>query len=77
MPLRVRVDRNLCIGCGVAPTLCPDVFELEEGKNRIVPKFSKETDESLSIGEVEDSLRECVETAAKSCPVEAISFEVI
>lgn len=75
MPVKIKVDRNLCIGCGVAPTLCSEVFELEEGKNRVVPEFSLETNELLSIGEVDDSLKECVETAAKSCPVEAISLE--
>jgi ferredoxin len=77
MPIRVKVDRSLCIGCGVAPTLCSEVFVLEDGKNRIVPEFSSETNDEISIGEVDDKLKECVETAAKSCPVEAISFEVV
>lgn len=75
MPVRVKVDRVTCIGCGVAPTLCPDVFYLEDGKNRVKPEFSIETSDSASIGEVEDDLRECVENAANSCPVNAISLE--
>ncbi len=33
MTLRVTVDRESCIACGIAPTLCSEVFVLE-GKNR-------------------------------------------
>ncbi|RDD53113.1 MAG: ferredoxin [Candidatus Korarchaeota archaeon NZ13-K] len=75
MTLRVRVDRKLCIGCGVAPALCPDVFQLEEGRNRVRQEFSVMTDDEISIGEVGEELRECVETAINSCPVGAISLE--
>ncbi len=76
MTLRVIVDRETCIACGVAPTLCSEVFVLE-GKNRIVDKYSKELSDSLSVGEVPDELKECVENAAMSCPVEAIKIEEI
>ncbi len=75
MPIRVKVDRDTCIGCGVAPTLCPEVFYLEDGKNRVRPEFSIETDDSISLGEVREDLRECVENAASSCPVNAIILE--
>ncbi|MCS7103164.1 MAG: ferredoxin [Candidatus Korarchaeum sp.] len=75
MPIRVKVDRALCIGCGVAPALCPEVFYLEDGKNRIKPEFSIETSEEISVGEVKDELKDCVETAASSCPVSAITLE--
>ena len=31
--MKVCVDQELCIGCGMCASLCPDVFELnEEGK---------------------------------------------
>lgn len=75
MPIRVKVDRKLCIGCGVAPALCPDVFYLEDGKNRVKPEFSIETSEDISVGEVKEELRGCVETATNSCPVNAITLE--
>lgn len=76
MPMRITVDRSLCIACGVAPTLCSEVFVLE-GKNRVVEKYTKEISDEISIGEVPDELRECVENAAMSCPVEAIKVEHI
>ncbi|MEM2542025.1 MAG: ferredoxin [Candidatus Korarchaeum sp.] len=75
MPIRVKVDRKLCIGCGVAPALSPEVFYLEDGRNRIKPELSIETTESISLGEIREDLRECVETAANSCPVDAITLE--
>ncbi len=68
------MDRVSCIACGVAPTLCSEVFALD-GKNRVVDKYSVELSGDLSIGEVPDELRECVENAAMSCPVEAIKVE--
>lgn len=75
MPIRVKVDRALCIGCGVAPSLCSEVFYLEDGKNRIKPEFSIETSESISLGEVSEKLKDCVEIAVNSCPVNAITLE--
>ena len=48
-----------------------------EGKNRVVDKYSKELSDNLSVGEVPDELKECVENAAMSCPVEAIKIEEI
>ncbi len=72
--IKVVVDRNKCIACGVAPAVCPEVFVLD-GKTRIVGKYSKQTDANISIGEVPEELRECVVNAANSCPVNAISVE--
>ncbi len=74
MTLRVTVDRDSCIACGVAPTICSEVFVLEE-KNRVVDEYTIELTESLSVGEVPDKLKECVESAADSCPVNAIKVE--
>lgn len=72
--IKVIVDRNKCISCGIAPAVCPEVFILE-GKNRVVDRYSKQTDNSTSIGEVPEELRECVVNAANSCPVNAITVE--
>ena len=75
----VKVNRSLCIACGVAPSLCNQVFELgnDNGKNRIVDKYSSKTGEDYSEGIIPEELYECASTAAQSCPVGAISIEKI
>ncbi len=77
--IRVIVDRDTCIGCGVAPATCPDVFVLgdDNGKNRVVDEWVKELNEHVSIGEVPEELKDCVQAAVDACPVSAIRFEVV
>lgn len=77
--IKVTVDRDTCIGCGVAPATCPEVFVLGEdnGKNKIVDKYAEKTDEHISIGKVPEDLIECVKSAVEACPVAAIKFEVV
>ncbi len=76
---RVVVDRQTCIGCGVAPAVCSDVFILDEntGKNMVVEKYAVETTNEVSIGIVPEELYECVKKAAEACPVGAIKIEEV
>ncbi|MEM0355062.1 MAG: ferredoxin [Desulfurococcaceae archaeon] len=76
---KVIVDREQCISCGAAPAVCSQVFELgsDNGKNRVVDKFSIETSDKLSIGIVPEELHECVKSGAEVCPVSAIRIERI
>lgn len=55
-----KVDKDLCIGCGLCVSLCPDVFQLrEDGKS-----------------EVKNPSGECnLEEVVESCPVAAITVE--
>lgn len=40
--MKVFIDRDECIGCGVCEALCPEVFKLlEDGKSSIVEKYRK------------------------------------
>lgn len=55
------VDMDLCIGCGSCAEICPEVFEMRD-------------DKAWVIGPDKCNTCDC-ETAADSCPVEAISFE--
>ena len=56
-----RVNKDLCIGCGLCETIYPEVFKLgEDSKTEIV-------------GVCEDE-KKCQE-AIDSCPVVAISWE--
>ncbi len=63
--MKVIVDKELCIGCGVCIDICPDVFEMdaEDGKVK-----AKETPIPVKA---EDDCRD----AAAQCPVEAIQIE--
>lgn len=56
------VDEDLCIGCGMCESICPEVFRLE--------------DDGLAHVIVEnpgEDLYECTREAQDSCPVDAIS----
>lgn len=60
--MKVIVDKDTCIGCGLCCTTCETVFRLDEdGK-------------SEAYGEVTDANVEDVQTAIDSCPVSAISW---
>lgn len=62
--MKVKVDKDLCVGTGSCESICPKVFQVgsagvAEVKLTPVP------------AELEDDARE----AASSCPVDAISIE--
>ena len=57
--VKVSVDKKTCIGCGACASICPNVFEMKDGKS-IVKKFK-----------AEDAF--CAKEAKSSCPVDAIS----
>jgi ferredoxin len=60
--MKAVVDKDACISCGLCPSLCPEVFEMEDdGKAGVT------TDEVP--GAVEDAAKE----AESSCPTSAIS----
>lgn len=63
--VKVSVDKEKCIGCGLCISLLPDVFEMDEdGKSRV--KMPEINDEDLEKE---------VRRAAEGCPVEAIIIE--
>lgn len=61
--MKVTVDRDACIGCGLCAGICPEVFEMDEEN---IAKVIAQPNEGT-----EASARE----AADSCPVSAISVE--
>ena len=71
--MKIAINREECISCGVCEALCPEVFKLiEDGKSAITEKYRKD---DPSKGEVGNELTTCVENARDSCPVQVISTE--
>jgi ferredoxin len=60
--MNVSVDRDLCIGCGMCVSICPQVFEMDDKEIAIV---------RANPAEMTDTLQEAVD----SCPTSAISIE--
>lgn len=57
---RPKINEDLCIGCGLCESICPNVFKLEEGKAKVIDEECKNCN--------------CQE-AAENCPANAISVE--
>lgn len=71
--MKVHIDREGCIGCGVCEALCPAVFELDDNtKSSVILQYRRG---EVGDGEVGEDLVSCVETARDSCPVSVISTE--
>lgn len=62
--MKVKVDQEVCIGCGYCASVCPDVFRVEEN-----------IEKAVAFGTVTDENRPSVEDAMEGCPVRAISEE--
>ena len=56
----IKVNQDLCIGCGTCEVLCPAVFTINaEAKAEVI----SQTDEP------------CAKNAAESCPTQAIEIK--
>lgn len=62
--MRGYVDKDTCIGCGLCPEICPEIFEMDDDGLAIAKDIEIPED-------VEDSAKE----AEESCPVDAITVE--
>lgn len=63
--MEVRIDEDLCTGCGLCEETCTDIFKLNEDKDiaEIIKTDYDEYDE------------ECIQEAVESCPSEAITVD--
>ncbi|KAF5063053.1 ferredoxin [Proteiniclasticum sp. QWL-01] len=52
------VDKDLCIGCGLCPSIAPEIFEME--------------DDGKAVALVAETSDPAAQEAADSCPVGAI-----
>ncbi len=72
MALKVKVDRELCIGAASCVAVAPNTFELDsEGKAVIKKKDGVMTSGLVSYSEINDNETNIL-NAAKSCPTNAI-----
>lgn len=56
--MSIKIDKELCIGCGSCAALCPGTFKMNEenGKAEVVSEADPD----------------CAQKAAESCPTQAI-----
>lgn len=73
--VKVNINKDLCIACGVCWALVPEVFELDPptGKTRIKPPYATSDSQSVSEGEIPNEMLDSVKNAASSCPTTAIT----
>lgn len=63
--MKAYVDKETCIGCGLCPSICPEIFEMDDdGK-------AKADDSEINDEKLLDSAKE----AEEQCPVLAIVVE--
>ena len=63
--MKVRIDEELCSGCGLCEETCPDIFKLNE---------EEDVAEVIKTDYDEDD-KECMQEAIDGCPEEAISTD--
>ena len=58
--MKVKVDKDLCVGCGTCAAVAPDLFEMtDDGK-------------AIFIGELNEETMETTDRAISMCPTAAI-----
>lgn len=61
--MEAKVDKELCISCGLCPTVCPEVFEIEDdGKAGVL------------VDQIPDGVEDQAREAQEGCPVDAIDI---
>ena len=59
--MKIKINKNVCIGCGACEAVCPKFFKLKDGKAVAVKSEVGDEDIGGCVGEARDS-----------CPVSAI-----
>lgn len=62
MPRRVVIDEELCVFCGACAEICPEVFALNEAKQK------------SEVIKPEGGPTDLIQEAIDSCPAAAISW---
>jgi ferredoxin len=70
--VKITIDRDQCVSCESCWTICPEVFEQNPLDNfsQIAEKY--QVGSNPAEGDAPEELRDKVQEAADSCPVEII-----
>ncbi|HHH80965.1 MAG TPA: ferredoxin [candidate division Zixibacteria bacterium] len=63
--MKIRIDEETCIACGICSQMCPEAFEAREEDGIAVVIASEEELDNI----------ECVQEAIDNCPTGAIIVE--
>ncbi|RDU22524.1 ferredoxin [Anaerosacchariphilus polymeriproducens] len=58
------VDKDTCIGCGLCPSICPEVFDMDDDGKAVATE-----------DDVPDDAEDSAKDAEEQCPVDAIKVE--
>lgn len=61
--MKAIVDKEACIGCGLCPSVCPDVYKMGADDKAVV-----------YVDPVPPKFEGCAQEAAEQCPVTAIKI---
>ncbi|AYF53661.1 ferredoxin [Clostridium botulinum C] len=62
--MKAIVDQDTCIGCGLCPSICPEVFDMgDDGKAHV------------TVESIDDGCKDSASEARGACPVEAIDIK--
>ncbi|CUQ22733.1 ferredoxin [Clostridium baratii] len=62
--MKAHVDKDTCIGCGLCPSIAPEVFDMDDdGKAKEI------------VDEVAEENQDAAKEAEESCPVNAIEVQ--
>lgn len=61
--MKVKVNAELCVGCGLCANTCPEVFDMKDDKA------------VLKVDTVPAGSEDCCKQSKDECPVEAIIIE--
>lgn len=56
------VDKDTCISCGLCPSVCPEIFEMDDDGKAVAKNI-----------EIQEELEDSAKEAEEGCPVDAIT----
>lgn len=68
--MKIKLEREKCIGCGSCWIICSDYFETAEDGKSHIKNANKADIEELEIDKIK-----CAEPAVEACPVQCIIIE--